>query len=68
MWLILVCSVIAAAIFAASAVLVAALYRPGIPAELRASDAFEPAPSQRAARPLDGRSASSGDSVVIGGA
>ena len=56
---------IAAAIFAASAVLVAALYRPGIPAELRASDASEPAPSQRGARRLEGRSVSTGDSAAV---
>ncbi len=44
---------IAAGIFAAGAVLVAALYRPGIPAELRAADAPEPTPSPRGATPIE---------------
>jgi hypothetical protein len=41
---------IAAAIFVAGAVIAGALYRPGIPAELRTSDPTEPAPFQRDSR------------------
>jgi fucose permease len=55
---------IAAGIFAAGAVLVAALYRPGIPAELRAADASEPAVSPRGAIPLEALSAATGDSAA----
>ena len=58
---------IAAGIFAAGAVLIAALYRPGIPAELRASDAPGPAPSQHGARPDEGRPVSAGDPAALGG-
>jgi MFS family permease len=43
---------IAAAIFAAGAVMTGALYRPGIPAELRTSDTTEPAPAQSGSRTL----------------
>jgi fucose permease len=58
---------IAAGIFAVGAVMIGSLYRPGIPAELRATDATKPAPSQHDARPDEGRSVSTGDPAAIGG-
>ncbi len=58
---------IAAGIFAVGAIGLAALYRPGIPAELRTSDAPEPAPSQPGVRQLEGRAISTGDPAVAGG-
>ncbi len=58
---------IAAGIFAAGAVIIAALYRPGIPAELRATATTEPTPSQPSARPPESRSVSTGDPAAIGG-
>jgi hypothetical protein len=58
---------IAAAIFAAGAAMIGVLYRPGIPAELRADDATEPAAAQLSTHAHEGRSVSTGDPVVIAG-
>jgi hypothetical protein len=58
---------IAAGIFAVGGVMLGALYRPGIPAELRTSDPTEPAPPQSSARADEGSSVSTGDPAVMGG-
>lgn len=57
---------IAAAIFAGGAVLVAALYQPGIPAELRSSDTSPTTTSPSGVQTREGRSIAPGESAVIG--